>query len=120
MRPAIVLLCCFLWTSYLSAQVTLTRSGRPMSRMIVDTQNATDSTAAALLQRFVAEMSGARLPVIDYREVDLRTNDILIGAFQRTDWTQPPALLDSLVPDGFLLDTHDGYLRILSGGDKGS
>ena len=91
-----------------------------MSRMIVDTQNATDSTAAALLQRFVAEMSGARLPVIDYREVDLRTNDILIGAFQRTDWTQPPALLDSLVPDGFLLDTHDGYLRILSGGDKGS
>ena len=120
MHRAIFLFFCILCTLSLHAQVTLTHKGQAVSRIVLDTQNPTDSTAAALLQRFVAEMSGARLPVIDYRETSLRPHDVCIGDFQRSGWTTPSAILDSLVPDGFLLDTYDGYLRIVSGGDKGS
>lgn len=102
-------------------QISLSQEGLANSRIVIDTANPIDSTAAALLQRFVAEMSGARLPITDYRTAGNHlANDVLIGDFQRSNWRQPPSLLDSLVPDGFLIDSRENYLRILSGGDKGS
>lgn len=102
-------------------QISLSQEGVPSSRILLDTANTVDAKAAVLLQRFLAEMSGAQLPILPYQEVAvLKVNDVLIGDFQRSSWEQPPGALDSLVPDGFLLDTRQGYLRILSGGDKGS
>lgn len=104
-----------------SAQVQLVEHGQPKSRIIIDQTIAVDSLAAALLQRFVGEMSGAELPVQDFRNASgARPGDVLIGAFQLDSWSNPPAVMDSLVEDGFLIHTRDGYLRLLSGGGNGS
>lgn len=110
-----------LWPSVSFAQVQIVKAGQPQGQIVIDTAAATDSLAAAVLQRFVAEMSGARLPVRDFRGLEHPSpNDVLIGDFQRKDWTGSPAIIDSLADDGFLIDTREGYLRLLSGGGKGS
>lgn len=103
------------------AQVQLVENNKPQGRIVIDKTVATDSLAAAVLQRFISEMSGAELPVQDFRAVGrTQPNDILIGDFQLKSWPNPPAVADSLVEDGFFIYTQDGYLRLLSGGGRGS
>lgn len=93
------------------AQVVLTKSSKPIARIIVEenhSANDADNAAALILQRFVKESSGATLPLL--HGVTPRKGDIIIGRSDK----------EALTEDGFRLRTQDGTLRISSGGDKGS
>ena len=47
------------------AQIAVTRNGKPQARIVVMRETPVNRTAAGLLQRFVEESSGARLPIVD-------------------------------------------------------
>ncbi|MDL2215194.1 DUF4838 domain-containing protein [Dysgonomonas sp. OttesenSCG-928-M03] len=101
---------------FISAQVSLVKDGKPVSRILVNETDETDKQAALLLQDFVKRISGAELPIMDV-SVTFKRGDVLIGNFQ-----MPVAgvNLADIKEDGFCISTKDGYLRIIKGAGKGS
>ena len=111
------------FTTISPAQVRLVQNHQPVGRIVVTTPEKSDSIAATLLQDFVHRMTKAEMPVVrmENKGKKLKKGDVLIGN------GEPNAALlrkvqktNRLQEDGFLLSTEDGYLRILSGGDRGS
>ncbi len=93
--------------SILSAQVQLTRSGKPVSRIVITEKSEVNQKAADLLQLFIERISGAVLPITADQKIkrgDVRIGGTAAGAGE----------------DGFRLLTQDGALFIQSGGDKGA
>ncbi len=93
--------------SLLSAQVQLTRSGKPVSRIVITEKSEVNQKAADLLQLFIERISGAVLPITADQKIkrgDVRIGGTAAGAGE----------------DGFRLLTQDGALFIQSGGDKGA
>ncbi len=104
---AALLLC---WTA--GAQIRLVEKGRPTARIVIDPADPAAATAAALLQRFVRESSGAELTVtrtVDAAATRPRKYEVWIGCDER----------ERLTRDGFRLRTEGGVLRISSGGGRG-
>ena len=101
-----------------SAQVNLVRKGKPVSRIVVTTAEKTDSIAATVLQDFVCRISKAKLPIVTSNQLKkgVTKGDVLIG----NGLSNKTLNTSELHEDGYLLATEDGYLRIVSGGDKGS
>lgn len=91
----------------LSAQLTLVRNKKPVSRIICLDSSSVNKEAADLFNEFVFRISGTRLPILS--ETNLRKGDVVIGG--KTDEAQE---------DGFLIECTDEGLRIVSGGDKGA
>jgi hypothetical protein len=92
-----------------SAQMSLTRNGKPTARIVADTTKPIDKEAAEILELFVSRISGAHLPIVA-PSTKLRSGDIVIGK----------GSTDGLTEDGFRLrTTQSGTLEISSGGDKG-
>ena len=99
------------------AQVHLVQNHKPLSRIVLTTADAADSTAAVLLQDFVERSTQAELPILAYQaKHKARKGDILIGNGLSNARYVTPALKE----DGYLLTTEDGCLRIITGGDGGS
>lgn len=92
----------------LAAQVSITREGKPVARIVLEERTEVNQQAAQLLQDFVERVSGATLPLVEKAD-EPRPNDIRIGG------TTAEA-----GEDGFSLDTTEGLLRVQSGGDKGA
>lgn len=92
----------------LPAQVTVVKEGKPVSRILVQADDAVDNQAARLLQDFVQRISGASLPVLTDKTP--RKGDIVIGGSD----------VAGLTEDGFRLKTNNGIIYISSGGDKGN
>lgn len=92
----------------MNAQVTVVKEGKPVSRILVEKNNAIDKQAAQLLQDFIERISGAALPVVN--DQSPRKGDIVIG---RKD-------VSGLTEDGFRLKTDNGIIYISTGGDKGN
>jgi len=90
------------------AQISLVKAGKPVSRILVDTDNEIDNQAALLLQDFVKQISGAKLSITSLTTP--KKGDVVIGKGNR----------DGLTEDGFRLTTDNGILYINSGGDKGN
>ena len=93
--------------SILSAQVQLTRSGKPVSRIVITEKSEVNQKAADLLQLFIERISGAVLPITADQKI--RRGDVRIGGTAA-----------GVGEDGFRLLTQDGALFIQSGGDKGA
>ena len=93
--------------SILSAQVQLTRSGKPVSRIVITEKSEVNQKAADLLQLFIERISGAVLPITADQKI--RRGDVRIGGTAA-----------GAGEDGFRLLTQDGALFIQSGGDKGA
>lgn len=91
-----------------AAQTTLVRKGKPVARIVAADGSPVNLRAAALLQRFVREASGAELQLLETAAP--RRGDVVIGAGDTT----------SLTEDGFRLQSRDGVLYVSSGGDKGA
>lgn len=89
------------------AQVTLVAKGKPKARIVLVAETENNKKAATLLRRFIKETSGAELPISVNKDVIKGT--IVIG-----ETTQEAK------NDGFVLDCHDGVLRIMSAGGKGA
>ena len=93
--------------SLLSAQVQLTRSGKPVSRIVITEKSEVNQKAADLLQLFIERISGAVLPITADQKI--KRGDVSIGGTAA-----------GAGEDGFRLLTQDGALFIQSGGDKGA
>lgn len=91
----------------ISAQLTLVKNKKPVSRIICLDSSSVNKEAADLFNEFVFRISGTRLPILS--ETNLRKGDVVIGG--KTDEAQE---------DGFLIECTDEGLRIVSGGDKGA
>ncbi len=107
LKTSLPLLACALLAVPAHAQMTLVEKGRAKAHIVLAEDNAVNRRAAALLQRFVRETSGATLPV-SAGEAKGR-GAVIIG--------QPTTQAGY---DGFALDCTDGTLRIATGGGKGA
>lgn len=97
----------FCLATSLFGQVSLTKNGKPVSRIVLVEDTPVNHSAADLLQNFVDRMSGAMLPVICGEKA--KKGDVLIGE-----------VTANAGEDGFRLLTQNGILHIQSGGDKGA
>lgn len=96
----------FLWMADASAQLTLVKDGKAVSRIVLSEKNDINHQAADLLQDFVQRISGASLPIVEGKA---KAGDVIIGG-KSTEAGE----------DGFTICTEQNQLRITSGGDKGS
>lgn len=96
----------FLWMADASAQLTLVKDGKAVSRIVLSEKNDINHQAADLLQDFVQRISGASLPIVEGKA---KAGDVVIGG-KSTEAGE----------DGFTICTEQNQLRITSGGDKGS
>jgi hypothetical protein len=108
--------CLLLFVFGLQAQVSMVKNGKALSRIILSSPNQAETQAAELLQNFINKISGVKLPILNEQP---KKDDIIIGNGQSLPASLKP-LQKKLTEDGFLLSTSDGYLRIVSGGDKGA
>lgn len=96
----------FLWMADASAQLTLVKDGKAVSRIVLSEKNDINHQAADLLQDFVQRISGASLPIVEGKA---KAGDVVIGGKSA-----------EAGEDGFTICTEQNQLRITSGGDKGS
>lgn len=102
----LVALSAFLWMADASAQLTLVKDGKAVSRIVLSEKNDINHQAADLLQDFVQRISGASLPIVEGKA---KAGDVVIGGKSA-----------EAGEDGFTICTEQNQLRITSGGDKGS
>lgn len=92
------------------AKLTVVSKGAPKARIVCVEDSEENLQAAALLQRFVREMSGAELPVVsDSPKLKHKSNLIYIGGQSATE-----------TEDGFTISCQGGRMSITSGGGRGS
>ncbi|MEG0647321.1 MAG: DUF4838 domain-containing protein [Bacteroides sp.] len=112
MNQLFLKVCLFLFVAILSiqlrAQITLVKKGKPTARIILSDDAPAERTAANLLQNFIQKISGSSLPI--YCNQAAKKGDVLISSHQE---------LPSVTPDGFLLSTQHGILKISSSNDNG-
>lgn len=96
----------FLWMADASAQLTLVKDGKAVSRIVLNEKSEINRQAADLLQDFVQRISGASLPIVEGKA---KAGDVVIGGKSA-----------EAGEDGFTICTEQNQLRITSGGDKGS
>lgn len=101
-----VALSAFLWMADASAQLTLVKDGKAVSRIVLSEKSEINRQAADLLQEFVQRISGASLPIVEGKA---KSGDVVIGGKSA-----------EAGEDGFTLCTEQNQLKITSGGDKGS
>ena len=104
----------FSFSTLCAAQTQIVKDHRPLSRIVLTTASEVDAQAASLLQDFVKRISKAELPIISGKKI--KKGDIIIGNGE----SNASLVTNQLKEDGFLIDTTDGHLRIVSGGDKGT
>ena len=91
----------------MSAQITLVKNQKPVSRIICSDSSSINMEAAELLNEFIYRISDARLPIlVDSKPIK---GDVVIGG-KTTEAGE----------DGFLIECIDGMMRIKTGGDKGA
>lgn len=80
--------------------INLVKREKPTARILVDKNNPNNLQAAEILNRFIYEMAGTNLPIVEIN-TKYQKNDILIGAKSTTDLDQ----LSSVKEDGFIITT---------------
>lgn len=117
MKRAVV---CLMAAAAWAQGVTLVENGKSAYTIVVAAKaTASERRAAAELQRFIEEMSGARLPVVSDAK-DVRGPKLLVGdsaALKRLGVTLP---LAELGPEGFLLRTRGPNVIIAGGRQRGT
>lgn len=117
MRKIFFMLVLSLLTLQLSGQVTLVKKGKPVGRIIINSTNPTNLEASKLLNRFINEVSGAELVVLDFTpKLKLKKGDVFIGV----ETPQNSELRDQLTEDGFLIQSDAHQLWINGEGKHGS
>ncbi len=108
------LLCCLS-----KHEIRLTDNGRSNYQIIISqSANEIEKRAAAELQKFIQEISGASLPIVT-DSTEEKEFEILIGKSNRTQKLLPDFNYQKLEDNGFLLQTKGNKLVILGGNQKG-
>ncbi|MCX6633596.1 MAG: DUF4838 domain-containing protein [Acidobacteria bacterium] len=114
MRAKTILLAFLVAGTVAAAHLTLAENGRSAySIRVARDASPSEKRAAAELQRFLGEMSGARLPIVD-DTAKSKGRSILIG---RGGGKIP---FESLGPEGFVLKTVGRNLVIAGGRERGT
>lgn len=90
---------------HVEAQVSIVSGGRSSSRIVLNGGNRTNFTAANLLQRFICEATGCRLPIVAQGKA--QPGDIWLGGTIRKEVSN----------DGYSLSTVGGILSIAGRGN---
>jgi len=101
-------------------KMELVSNGQSQYRIVIrEHASAVEQKAAAELQKYLQQMSGAVLPIVSdsTREAEF---EILIGNTNRTDNLFPDFDFDKLEDDGFRIRTIGKKLAILGGKRKGT
>ena len=96
-----VALSAFLWMADASAQLTLVKDGKAVSRIVLSEKSEINRQAADLLQDFVQRISGASLPIMEGKA---KSGDVVIGGKSA-----------EAGEDGFTICTEQNLLKITSG-----
>jgi len=84
-----------------------------------ETASPSEKHAAEELQRFLAEMSGARLPIVSDAE-NPQGDLVLVGNSKLAEQLSPKIPLARLGPEGFVLRTAAQRLAIVGGAQRGT
>ena len=100
------------------AQLTLVKRNRAEARIILTDDLPASRDAALLMQDFFKRITDANLTILTTAQLDRHPSkgDVLIG---NGGWNKP-FVNSKMTEDGFRIKTDDGFVRILSGGDKGA
>jgi len=104
----------------LAESLTLVEDGRSPYRIVI-AEGVSDSTtrAASELQRFVTEISGAKLP-IDTDRGAVRGHEIILGDNAHSRALKPGIELERLGEEGFAIRTLGPHLVIVGGPARGT
>lgn len=118
MKPLILFLCA-VTASGAARPIVLVENGASHYSIAISAEaSPSEKRAAAELQRFLEEMSGARLPVVTDEE---RGGDlILVGAGRGVDRLNLDIPFDKLGPEGFALKTAGRHVVIAGGRQRGT
>ena len=106
------LLLCVPWAISAAAPLTLVQDGKSTYSIVISTDaSPSEKHGAQELQKFLEEMSGARLPVVTDAQA-AHGNLVLVGS---SKLLKAGITFDSLGPEGFALKT-DGKNLIIAGG----
>jgi len=86
---------------------------------ISETASPSEKHASAELQKFVEEMSGARLPIVTDRDKP-EGNFVLVGNSTLVEPLASKISLENLGPEGFVLRTSDNRVLIVGGRQRGT
>ena len=122
------LLVCALPLVARGAPLTLVEQGQPNAALIVEADSPKSKKAADALQRYIQQMSGARLPRIKagaQADADLPAVQIHVGHTSAADGQQVPSGFDPSVRDdafeneGYVLRTLDDQTLLVAGNNDG-
>src|ERR1039457_5880744 len=98
------------WLALNAQAITLVQQGRSNYTNVVAAQaSLSEQRAAKELQRFIEEMSGARLPVVT-DDQPTHGNLVLLGDSAALRKLKIPAPFDKLGPEGFVMQTAGKHL----------
>jgi len=98
----------------------LVRDGVSRYTVVISAQAPpAERRAAEEFRRFIADMSGARLPLADDSR-KVRGPLVLIGRSRVLQRIAPGAVPADLGPEGFVIETRGGHLLIAGGGQRGT
>lgn len=98
------------------------RAAVPVERIVVDpAADAVEKAAAKELQSYLARMGGGTVPVVESADPAVATpGTICVGRGEVSASLCPPATLDQLGPDGFVLRAQDGRLVAVGRNHRGT
>ena len=103
-----------------SGQIVLAENQMSLYRILLPSAATThEKNAAEVLQRYLLEMTGAALPIVDATGNRSRY-EIVLGQNDRLDDLSTGISLNSLGEDGFTIKTDSLRLIIAGGNDKGT
>ena len=99
-------------------EVRLTQNSQPLSRIVIpDPPSDIEKHSAAVLQKYLREISGAELPIVSDQTAAKR-NDIYLGKVNREEINSID--FEKLEEDGFVIQTQNKHLLIAGGTEKGT
>ncbi len=114
-KPAFLLALIFISTM-LTAQIEITRDGKPVGRIVADLNYQPDKKAADLLNSFIEKITGTKLPV-ENPGGKIKAGDIIIRGLGSATPSDKSLILKE---DGFRLRSDKTSIMIQGGAGKGS
>lgn len=116
MRKMFFMLVLSLLAFELNGQVTVVKKGKAVGRIVIDPTEQVNVEASKLLNRFIKEVSGAELTVLDITsKFKSKKGDIFIGV----EIPENEELISQLSEDGFLIRSDAHHLWVNGRGTHG-
>lgn len=110
--------CCFLFTACNKNEITVTKNGKPVSRIVIPSNpTEVEEHSSVVLQDFLKQITGADFEIVS-DNTPAKRNDINLGSVNRSEIGEID--FAELEEDGFMILTKNGRLTIGGGSEKGT